>query len=322
MQDGVSRRLEDLGGAAGRGTNGREFDAGESRAVRQVAGTGCGGRQAPNPCQSKAGGGAAVEAVHKRVLDLLSPALEAVRSDITMVSMTISNDSGASTKTLLKLVSYQVPLMEGFGGLLGQANMAASLLERAIQAPKAQAIEALRDSFKTLAEDVEESLDVVESLQPTPGLRAAMQELLSGGTGDGSVFARRVLELQAVAASQQLLQDTRAIATDFMSEVSHQVDEVRRQATLATDRSDAAIRFGTLTMIVIASAQHRRRWVDRVAVYRPQPDRPHQPDRAWHGPACRRRPGQRAGVVRARRTKLAQMAERIGCVPRRHDPSA
>lgn len=192
------------------------------------------------------------EAAQKHVLDLLTPALGSVQSDMTMTSMTIGADATASTMTLLKLVSLEVPLSQGLADLIGRANLAVSLLERASMAPTADIVEGLRKEFAALAEAAEEKLDIVESLRPTNGLRPAMQALLDLGTGDRGLFALRSAELRAGVKSQQLLQEARTAAAAFAAEVSHQVDGVRQEATVATNSSATAVQFGTLVMVVVA----------------------------------------------------------------------
>jgi methyl-accepting chemotaxis protein len=195
---------------------------------------------------------AATETAKNRVRDLLAPSLERVQSDITMVSMTIGSDPTASIRTLLKLVSLQVPLVQGFGDLLDRANLAAGILDRAAAAPTAARVEGLEKEFATLREETDEKLDIVESLQPTPGLRPAVEALLGLGATKESVFAARRAELVAEGASQRLLDETRQAAADFNTEVSHHVDQVRQDGTTATTLSNAAIRLGTLTMAAIA----------------------------------------------------------------------
>jgi methyl-accepting chemotaxis protein len=193
------------------------------------------------------------EAAQQQVLDLLVPALDKVESDITMISMTISADAAASTMTLLKLVSLQAPLAQGLSDLRGRANLAATLLVRANTAPTAEAVDDLRKQFTMVIDETEEKLDIVESLHSTIGLRSAVEALLGYGKGQDSVFTRRRAELDAVIATQRLLDETRTAAANFTTEVSHQVDAVRREATAATDRSNAAIQFDSLTMVVIAA---------------------------------------------------------------------
>jgi methyl-accepting chemotaxis protein len=193
------------------------------------------------------------EAAQKRVLDLLAPALEQVSSEITMISMTIGGDLAASTMTLLKLVSLQAPLAQGLSDLRGRLNLASSLLVRANTAPTTEAVDELGKQFAAVVDEAAEKLDIVESLRSIGGLRPAVEALLAFGIGDDGVFARRDAELKSAVASQRLLDETVAAASGFTAEVSRIVDAVRREATAATDRSNAAIQFGTLTMIVIAA---------------------------------------------------------------------
>ena len=63
--------------------------------------------------------------------DVLLPAGEKAQADITMVSMTLGGDANQTMMTLLKLVSTQVPVSQGFADLVGYVNLASSLLDRA-----------------------------------------------------------------------------------------------------------------------------------------------------------------------------------------------
>jgi methyl-accepting chemotaxis protein len=195
---------------------------------------------------------AAAEVAHTRVLDLLTPALDRVQSEITMVSMTIGGDAAGSTMTLLRLVSLQVPLAQGLADLRARANLAGSLLSRANVAPTAEAVGALDKEFTTLSDDADEQLDIVESLRSTEGLRPAVRALLADGAGAEGIFARRRAELEAAVTTQHLLDETRGAAANFTAEVAHQVDAVRREATVATDRSNSEIQFDTWTMAAVA----------------------------------------------------------------------
>ncbi len=87
-----------------------------------------------------------------------------------MVSMTLGGDANQSMMTLLKLVSTQVPVSQGFADLVGFVNLASSLLDRAAVAPNAESVAALEKNFKAMSAKVEEKLDIVDTLQPTEGL--------------------------------------------------------------------------------------------------------------------------------------------------------
>ena len=198
---------------------------------------------------TKAGG-----AAQAKMLEIFNPVLEKVQGDITMVSMTIGGDPAQATKTLLKLVSHEVPLVEGLSDLLGNVNLAAGVLDRAALAPDAETILALQKEFVAIVDRAAEKLDVVETLQPTEGLRAAVERLLGTGAGKDNLFELRLKELEALQTGRKLLADARAAAGDLATEVARQADAVRQKTKNATDRSDAAVTFGTLVMLAIAAA--------------------------------------------------------------------
>src|SRR6185295_15377598 len=103
------------------------------------------------------------------------------QSDITMVSMSIGGDANQATMTLLKLVSTLVPVSQGFADLVGLVNLASGTLDRAAVAPNEAGVTALERDFKAVMARVEEKLDIVDTLQPTEGLRKATEAWLAQG---------------------------------------------------------------------------------------------------------------------------------------------
>ena len=104
---------------------------------------------------------------------------EKAQAVITMVSMTLGGDATQSMMSLLRLVSTQVPVSQGFADLVGFVNLASSMLDRAAVAPNVETVAALEKSFKTMSAKVEEKLDIVDTLQPTEGLRKAGEAWLN-----------------------------------------------------------------------------------------------------------------------------------------------
>ena len=184
--------------------------------------------------------------------DVLLPAGEKAQADITMVSMTIGGDANQSMMTLLKLVSTQVPVSQGFADLVGLVNLASSLLDRAAVAPTADSVAALEKNFKAMSARVEEKLDIVDTLQPTDGLRKATEAWLKLGSGD-TIFDARRKEIAASQSGQKLLDETRSLTERTRQEVAGQVKVVTNKTKEATDRSDEAISFGTFVMLMIAA---------------------------------------------------------------------
>jgi methyl-accepting chemotaxis protein len=166
--------------------------------------------------------------------------------------MTIGGDANQSMMTLLKLVSTQVPVSQGFADLVGFVNLASSLLDRAAVAPDADSVAVLEKNFKAMTARVEEKLDIVDTLQPTHGLRKATEAWLKLGTGD-TIFDARRKEIAAGQLGQKLLDETRSLTDELAREVAGQVQIVTNKTKEATDRSDDAISFGTFVMLMIAA---------------------------------------------------------------------
>ena len=194
----------------------------------------------------------AAQATQTKLNDVLLPAGEKAQADITMVSMTLGGDANQSMMTLLKLVSTQVPVSQGFADLVGYVNLASSLLDRAAVAPNADSVAALEKNFKTMSAKVEEKLDIVDTLQPTEGLRKAGEAWLKLGSGD-TIFDARRKEIAASQLGQKLLDETRGLTDELAREVAGQVKAVTNKTKEATDRSDEAIGFGTFVMLMIAA---------------------------------------------------------------------
>ena len=192
------------------------------------------------------------QATQTKLNDVLLPAGEKAQADITMVSMTLGGDANQTMMTLLKLVSTQVPVSQGFADLVGFVNLASSLLDRAAVAPNVESVAALEKSFKTMSAKVEEKLDIVDTLQPTEGLRKAGEAWLKLGSGD-TIFDARRKEIAASQLGQKLLDETRGLTDELAKEVAGQVKAVTNRTREATDRSDEAIGFGTFVMLMIAA---------------------------------------------------------------------
>jgi methyl-accepting chemotaxis protein len=194
----------------------------------------------------------AAQNTQTKLNEVLIPAGEKAQADITMVSMTLGGDANQTMMTLLKLVSTQVPVSQGFADLVGFVNLASSLLDRAAVAPTAESVAALEKNFKVMAAKVEEKLDIVGTLQPTEGLRKAGDAWLKLGSGD-TIFDARRKEIAASQLGQKLLDETRTLTEELAKEVAGQVKDVTHKTKEATDRSDEAIGFGTFVMLMIAS---------------------------------------------------------------------
>jgi len=193
-------------------------------------------------------------AAQGKVAELLQPALEQAQTDVTMASMTAGGDANQSTMSLLRLVSKEVPLSQGFADLVGLVNRGAGILDRAGAAMTAADVDAFAKSFKENTDKLDEKLDIVETLKPTTGLRAAVEAWLAKGSGSDNVFENRRKELASQATGEKLLMETRSITENLATEVAAQVKAVNESTKSAADRSDAAISFGTTLMLAIAVA--------------------------------------------------------------------
>ena len=214
---------------------------------------------------------AAVTAGQERVIDILRPVGAQAHTDIAMMSMSGGGNPSEATRTLLSLVSKAVPLVEGFADLQSSVTLASGLLARAVLAQDPAAVAAAEKEFAELADHIGETLDIVEALQSTAGLRDAVAHLLARGKGEDGVFALREGELRARETGQALSSETNAAAASLTAEVgatgwTGRPGRARRHRSVTwldrlRDRSDAGDR----------RRQRGRRGPGRLAVYRPQP---------------------------------------------------
>jgi methyl-accepting chemotaxis protein len=195
---------------------------------------------------------AAVEAAHAKFLAVATPAAEEAKTAITMVSMNIGADAAANMKTLLNLAAKLAPAVETISDILADTNLAASILDRAASAPEVASLDALRNEFAAARDRLDEKLDIMESLQKVPELRASVAALMALGDGEQSLFALRQRELEAAQRGRHVLEETRKITADIEINVTRLVDAVRRRAQETADQSAGMISLGTKAMLGIA----------------------------------------------------------------------
>jgi methyl-accepting chemotaxis protein len=196
---------------------------------------------------------AAAERARAAVATVLNPAWEKVRSGIAMASMTVGSDQQATTRTLLQLTAFDVPLSQALADLSSVSNEMRGLLVRADQAASVEALAGLRRDLKALTERLEERTDVAENLAPTPGLRTAIEALAGLATKPDNVFALREAELRALADGRQALADTREVAAELGTRVDAQVAAGQAAIHASTDTSDAQIGLGLWIMAALAA---------------------------------------------------------------------
>ena len=195
----------------------------------------------------------AAERARAAVATVLNPTWEKVRSGIQMASMTIGGDREATTRTLLQLTAFDVPLSQAMADLSSGSNEMRGLLVRASQAPSMEALAGLRRDLTALTERLEELTDVAENLAPTPGLRTAIEALTALGTKPDNVLALREAELRALADGLQALADTRDVAAELGTRVDAQVTAGQIAIRASADASDAQIGLGLWIMAALAA---------------------------------------------------------------------
>ena len=196
----------------------------------------------------------AAAAIHAQVLDLLTPVMARLQSDIAMISMSVGADPATATKTLLSLLSLEVPLLQALDDVGGQINLAAAVLGRGATAPNANALDLLQAEFARLAEQIDARLDVVLALAPTDGLQGAVQEFLAAGSVNNHLFLLRDRELKAIARAGALSARGTDSASTLIGLLSAHVTAVGQETIKAGAATAAAVEWGRTMMTVIGAA--------------------------------------------------------------------
>jgi methyl-accepting chemotaxis protein len=189
-----------------------------------------------------------VEDAHKKFLEVVTPLDEQAKSDITNQSLYIGSDAAANMKSLVLMVAKLAPTVETLSDIVADGNLAASLLGRAASAPK-EALPMLEKQLDEARDRLQEKLDIGESLEKLPDLRASVEALLALGTGKGSIFKLRERELEAIQHVRDILVESRNIAGDIGQQVDGLVNRARVEAQAAADSSASEISVGTKAML-------------------------------------------------------------------------
>jgi methyl-accepting chemotaxis protein len=195
-----------------------------------------------------------VDKTHRRLLNLIAPALEQTKTEIAMASMSIGGDPAQVTNTLIKLAAQQAPLATTLLEVVASANLASSLLHRGESAATTDAVDAVSALFGKSAQQMTERLDALANIDPSLNLRGAATALLATGTGENGLFELRRDELQETAQGDRILGDARAVIADLQKRVAAMVRATHKVTQTAVDRSVSAINLGTVTVSAVAAA--------------------------------------------------------------------
>ncbi len=189
-----------------------------------------------------------------RLRGLVAKGLDGVQGNISQATMSMGSDASTMTMAMIELVTTHVPLAQALAELRGQANQAAEMLARASFAPNENAVAAGQKAFSIAAEKAREHLEVIETLHPTDGLKAALEAVLIRGVGKNSLFGLRSREMEAMRASRAIMDQAQATTVALAKAVDGLVDMANRQTKAATDESEAFIRTGMAVVLAIAAA--------------------------------------------------------------------
>ncbi|HUH84935.1 MAG TPA: hypothetical protein VLX85_10000, partial [Stellaceae bacterium] len=123
---------------------------------------------------------ALVDAAHDKFRAIVTPLDDDAKAQITNASLYIGSDAAANMKSLVLMVAKLAPTVETLSDVVADGNLAASLLSRAASAPK-DALPALEKQLDETRDRLQEKLDIGESLEKLPELRASVVALLALG---------------------------------------------------------------------------------------------------------------------------------------------
>ena len=252
----------------------------------------------------------AAQTTQTKLNEVLLPAGEKAQADITMVSMTLGGDANQTMMTLLKLVSTQVPVSQGFADLVGFVNLASSLLDRAAVAPNAESVAALEKNFKAMSAKVEEKLDIVDTLQPTDGLRKAARSLAEARLGRDDLRRAPQGDRRQPARAETAGRDARPDRRTRQG--SRRPGQGRHQQDQGSDRPfRRGHRLRHLRDADDRSDQRRRRRSVRLVLYRPQSGGAAGRPGEDHDAARRRATSPPKSTARRGGDEIGQMAEAL-----------
>ncbi len=194
---------------------------------------------------------AEVDAAHDTFRAIVTPLDDQAKAEITNASLYIGSDAAANMKSLVLMVAKLAPTVETLSDIVAQGNLTANLLSRAASAPK-EALPTLEKQLDDARDRLQEKLDIGESLETLPELRASVEALLALGSGEDSIFKLRQRELEAIQHARDILVESRQIAGDIGEKVDALVKRARLEAQLAADRSAGRISFGTKAMLGVS----------------------------------------------------------------------
>jgi len=156
-------------------------------------------------------------------------------------------------KTLTSLSDKELTSLQTLLNLVADLNTVQGLLLQAAGLPNRDQLGPVKEAFGSASTRISKALDAFDKVTPNPNLRTLTQAVLAFGNGGNGLLDLRARELDAIAAAQAELQQSREIAQQLGEEVALIVDTARQATDDAMVTSRTQVQTGKLLIGTLAA---------------------------------------------------------------------
>ena len=143
----------------------------------------------------------ALGATHTAFLGRFQPMVRNLTLSIQGVTMDLPADAGGLSMLVLTLVSKDLPVRQALSDIIGDVNLAVTLLGKADAAADAAQVAEQEKQFAAAAKRVEFSGDFLANILSDETPRRMAQEVVAFGRGPEGIFALRSAEIASISAA-------------------------------------------------------------------------------------------------------------------------
>lgn len=191
---------------------------------------------------------AGLQRSHDELLLILTPMIDDAAFDLVLSAEAVT---AGSQRSITGLIEGGVNTLTVLLTLRAEGNLAASLLSEAAAAPSASLLRPLNERFTAAQASVTDLVEAVPDGIAVDGLSDVSQQLLSFGTGQGSIFALRRDELARIDAGFEALDTSRSLSLALGDQIAGLVAAAQAESDDAAFSSGQAIDRSQLAMLVI-----------------------------------------------------------------------
>jgi methyl-accepting chemotaxis protein len=196
----------------------------------------------------------ALAKAHGIFLQFANPLIDDAVTDLTgsMTSVTRSGDITRIERTLNRMASNDVLLVQSTATLIGEINNAVGQLAVGAQAASREELEAVTRRFATTAGKVTRALVVVEKINPHPELSKATKAVLEYGDEGTGLLSFREQELDSLEYSKSTLKTSRDAAKRLGDLAQDVVGDANLGVADATAQAKSSSMGGKTILIAVA----------------------------------------------------------------------